>query len=244
MVWDWSYAWHIPGQLVSAVGTTFEAAGGGIVTAMILGLVLAIIRYLRVPVLSLVLTLLSEFIRTTPLLLQLYFFFYVLPSYHIIFSPLVTGILGIGVYFSAYTAEVYRGALAAVPVQQWEAARAVGLGPVRTWTSVILPQAVRLVIPPLGNYVLILFKETAILSTIGVVEVLQAAKNVGSLTYRYLEPITIAGVFYLIVSYSGARLIRYVEARLQVQAEPGRRSAFRLARAADIPVTVTADREG
>src|SRR5580692_4754187 len=115
-MWDWSYALHIPGQLVGAIGTTFEAAGGGIVVALVLGLVLAIIRYLHIPVLSLVLTVLSEFIRMTPLILQLYFFFYVLPNYHILFSPLVTGIIGIGVYFSAYTAEVYRGALTAVPV--------------------------------------------------------------------------------------------------------------------------------
>jgi polar amino acid transport system permease protein len=243
-MWDWSYALHIPGQLVGAIGTTFEAAGGGIVVALVLGLVLAIIRYLHIPVLSLVLTVLSEFIRMTPLILQLYFFFYVLPNYHILFSPLVTGIIGIGVYFSAYTAEVYRGALTAVPVAQWEAARALGLGPVRTWVSVILPQAVRLVIPPLGNYVLVLFKETAILSTIGVVEVLQAAKNIGSLTYQYMEPITIAGLFYLIVSYCGARLIRHLETRLQLQSNVGRPRGLRLARIADIPMPATADQEG
>lgn len=240
MVWDWSYALGIPRQLIGPIGTTFEAAGGGIVIALVLGLILAVIRYLRVPLLSPVITLLAEFIRMTPLLIQLYFFFYVLPNYHILFSPLVTGIIGIGVYFSAYTAEVYRGALLAVPAQQWEAAKATGLGPARTWVLIILPQAVRLVIPPLGNYVLILFKETAILSTIGVVEVLEAAKNIGSLSYRYLEPITIAGIFYLIVSYAGARVIRYVERRLQDSSEDGQRVPMRFTRLGGIrnPVPV------
>lgn len=214
MLWDWSYAARIPGELLPGLWISLQASAGAAAIALSLGLAWAVIRYFRVPVLDQALIVVLEFIRDTPLLIQLFFLFYVLPNYGVSFPPLLTGIIGMGLYFSTYTAEVYRGALLAIPAGQWEAAKAIGLTTSRTWSSVILPQAVRLVIPPLGTYTLWLFKESAILSTITVSELLSRAVSIGTDSYRYLEPMTIAGILYLIISYPTARLIRRLEARL------------------------------
>ena len=90
-------------------------------------------------------------------------------------------------------------------------ARPLSLSPWRTYRSVVLPQAIRPVIPALGNYLVAMFKDTPVLSAITVVELMQQAKNIGSETFRYLEPITLAGIFFLIISVSFAALVRRLE---------------------------------
>ena len=174
----------------------------------------ATVRYSRVPVLSQVAGGLVQFIRGTPLLVQVYFLYFVLPKYGIKYSPLLTGTVAIGVNYSAYTAEVYRAGIESVPRGQWEAATALSLPLRQRWVDIVLPQAIRPVIPSLGNYVISMFKDSAILSAITVVEVFNTATEIGSDTFRYLEPITIAGLLYLAVSYPSARLIRRLETRL------------------------------
>ena len=157
---------------------------------------------------------LVEFIRDTPLLVQLYFLYFVLlPSVGLSWSALLTGIIGIGINYSAYTAEVYRAGIEGVARGQWEAATALNFSSMQTWTSVILPQAVPKVIPALGNYLIAMFKDTPILSSIGVVEMLARAEIIGSQTFRYLEPITLVGVLFLILSYPSSRLVARLEAR-------------------------------
>jgi polar amino acid transport system permease protein len=179
----------------------------------VFGLVLAILRRSRLRILSWPAALLVEFIRSTPLLIQLYFLFYVLPDYGLTLSPLATGILGIGLHYSCYIAEVYRAGLNAVPRSQWEAAKALSLSPWYAYRDIILPQAIRPIIPALGNYLVAMFKDTPVLSAITVVEVMLEAKNIGSQTFRYIEPITMAGLFFLLVSVTVALLVRRMEAR-------------------------------
>jgi polar amino acid transport system permease protein len=99
---------------------------------------------------------------------------------------------------------------------QWEAACALSLSPWRTYSGVILPQAIRPVIPALGNYLVAMFKDTPVLSAITVVELMQQAKNIGSETFRYLEPITLAGIFFLLISVSFAHLVRRLEYSLRL----------------------------
>jgi polar amino acid transport system permease protein len=155
-----------------------------------------------------------EFVRDTPLLVQLYFlYFVILPDLRLSLSALVTGIIGIGINYSAYTAEVYRAGIEGVPRGQWEAARALNFSAARVWTSVILPQAIPKVIPALGNYLIAMFKDTPILASIGVVEMLQRAQLIGSETFRYLEPMTIVGGLFLLLSYPSSRLLARLEAR-------------------------------
>jgi polar amino acid transport system permease protein len=157
-----------------------------------------------------------EFVRSTPLLVQLYFLYFVFPiAFHITLSSLVTGVLGLGVHYATYTSEVYRAGIDAVPRGQWEAATALSLPRRRVWTAVILPQAIPRVLPALGNYMISMLKETPLLLSIGVLDLVGRAQQAGSEAYRYVEPYTIAGVFFLVLSYPASVLVRRLERRVR-----------------------------
>lgn len=214
MIWDWSFAIGIIPELLQGLLITVQVTVIAMPIALVLGMAIAVVRFSRVPVLRQLFGFYVEFVRGTPLLVQAYFAFYVLPLYGVKFSPLVTGIIVMGVNYSAYTAEVYRAGIESVPNGQWEAATALSLPARRRWQSVILPQAVRNVVPALGNYLIQMFKDTAILSAITVPELLDHATGIGSSSYRYLEPYTLVGLLFLLVSYPAARLVRRWELRL------------------------------
>ena len=214
MTWDWQFALEILPELGRAFIVTVEATLAGSAVAMVLGLVLALLRRSRKRLVSYPTVGFIEFVRSTPLLVQLYFLFFVLPNYGVTLSPFVTGVVVLGLHYATYTSEVYRAGIEGVPRGQWEAARAMNLSRGRTWSSVILPQAIPAVIPALGNYVNAMFKDTPLLSAITVVELLNQAKAIGSQTFRYLEPVTMVGVFFLLVSYATAFLVRRLEVRL------------------------------
>ena len=139
--------------------------------------------------------------------------FHTHPNFGIFLSALVTGIIGIGLNYSAYTAEVYRAGIEGVPRGQWEAARALNFSHGQTWVRIILPQAVRKVIPALGNYLIAMFKDTPILASISVLEMLEQAQIVGSENFRYLEPMTLVGLLFILVSYPATLLVRRLEVR-------------------------------
>ncbi len=212
-MFDWPFVWKILPELLRGLGVTLQATLLGFLLAMMLGLVWAVLRRSHNPLISWTTAFWVEFIRSTPLLVQIYFLFYVFPQWDITMSPLKTGILAIGLHYSAYTSEVYRAGIEGVPKGQWEASIALDLSPYRTWRSVILPQAIPPVIPALGNYLVAMFKDTPMLSAITVLEVLQRAKLIGADTFRYLEPLTLAGVFFLVLSLLSSQFIRRMEKR-------------------------------
>ena len=170
--WDWSFALSVLPELLSGLKLTVIATLFGSMIAAVLGLVLCYLRLIRAPVLSSAVDLFVQLVRGTPLLIQLYFVFYVAPQWGLSFSAFLTGILAIGIYYSAYAAEVYRAGLEDVPVGQWEAVLTLGLPLPRVWSGIILPQAIRAVLPVLGNMVITMFKETALLSTITIMDLL------------------------------------------------------------------------
>jgi polar amino acid transport system permease protein len=213
-VWDWGYAWEILPDLLLALVTTIEITLVGSVLALVLGLVIAVLRRARIPVLDQVLWAFVEVIRSTPLLVQIFFLFFVLPQFGIVLSAFVVGVIALGVHYATYTSEVYRAGIDAVPKGQWEAAWALSLPPRRIWTGVILPQAVPRVLPALGNYVISMFKEVPLLLAIGVIEVVNAAREIGSQDFRYVEPYTIAGLLFLALSYPASLLVRRLERRV------------------------------
>jgi polar amino acid transport system permease protein len=175
-------------------------------------------RIAQLRIISPAVWLLVEFIRGTPLLIQLYFLFYVLPTWGLTVSALATGVIGLGLFFSAYTAEIYRAGIEDLPIGQWEAALTLGLPVRRAWIGIILPQAVRAVLPVLGNVVISMFKQTALLSTITVLELLAQGRSIGQMTYRFVEPLTLVGLFYFVVSYAAARGLRALEAKDEIRA--------------------------
>ena len=200
-------------QLLRALLVTLEITVLGSVVALVLGLVIAVVRRAKVPVLDQVLWAVVEFIRSTPLLVQVFFLYFALPRFGVTLSALTVGVIGLGVHYATYTSEVYRAGIDAVPRGQWEAATALSLSPGRTWTGVILPQAIPRVLPALGNYVISMFKEVPLLLAISVIEVVNKAKELGSATFRFTEPYTIAGLLFLVLSYPASILIRRLERR-------------------------------
>lgn len=214
MTWDFSFALQVLPTIAQGRGLTVLITLVGTVIAMILGLALAVLRRLCVRPVALLASAFVEFVRDTPLLVQVYFLdFVVMPAMGLNLDALVTGILAIGINYSAYTAEVYRAGIEAVPRGQWEASRALNLSAAHTWIAVILPQAVPKVIPALGNYLIAMFKDTPILSSIGVLEMLERAQILGSQTFRYLEPMTEVGLLFLLLSYPSSLVVRRLEAR-------------------------------
>jgi polar amino acid transport system permease protein len=213
--WNWKFAFDTLPLLLSGLRFTVQATLLGSCVAFALGLVWAMVRLAQVPVASGFAGLLVEFLRGTPLLIQLYFLFYIFPTYGVTLTAMVTGVLGLGLYYSAYASEVYRAGIESVPRGQWEASLALGLPLSHMWTRVVLPQAMRFAVPVLGNFVISMFKESAILSTITVMEIVAQANVIGSQTYRFIEPLTVAGLLFFAISYPAARLVRLLEARLR-----------------------------
>jgi polar amino acid transport system permease protein len=194
MNWDWNFAFDVlPDLLYAFARFTLVATVLGTLLAAVLGLAFAIIRRARVPVLAPVTTAFIEFVRSTPLLVQLFFLYFVLPDFGITLPALTTGVIALGVHYACYLAEVYRAGIEGVPKGQWEACTALDLPPRLQWQHVILPQAIRNVLPALGNYAISMFKETPFLALITVPEMVQRSQAIGSISFRYLEPITLAG---------------------------------------------------
>lgn len=215
-LFDWQFAGEILPRLLDASLTTLGIALGGFAIAVVLGLFLAIGRRSRQRWLAWPVGGLIEFIRSTPLLIQVYFLFYVLPNYGLNLTALQAGVIGIALHYGCYTAEVYRAGLDAVPRAQWEAVTALNMRPWTAYRDVILPQALRPVLPALGNYLISILKDTPVLSAITVVEIMQRAKNIGSESFRYLEPITLVGLFFLILSLGLAWCVRRLENRMEL----------------------------
>ena len=218
MNWDWEWTKEFSGQLfTTGLKITAEITLFGAIVAFALGLLLALLRRSKTQWVSTPARWFIQFVRSTPLLVQLFFLFYVLPTIplHIKLSALTAGILGLGVHYACYTAEVYRAGIDGVPPGQFEAAIALNLPRVRTWTSVILPQAIRRSLPALGNVLVAIFKESPQLSIITVLDVIGSAQELGSERFRYLEPLTVAGLFFLVLAIPSSIMIRRLERRLE-----------------------------
>jgi polar amino acid transport system permease protein len=209
-MWSWPYVFEILPVLARAAVVTIEATFLGFIIAAILGLVLALARN-SIPLLAWPISAAVELIRSTPLLIQIFFLFFVLPSFGIVLDAFTAGVLALGVHYGAYCSEVYRAGLEGVPRGQWEAATALNLSPWSTYKDIIIPQAIPPVVPALGNYLVALFKETPLLSAIAVLELMQTAKILGSETFRYTEPMTLVGGFFLVMSLASAGAIRSLE---------------------------------
>jgi polar amino acid transport system permease protein len=214
MIFNVEYALEILPNLLRGAVVTVQATLGGMAFALVGGLLLAIMRMSPIRILRVAATAIVEFVRSTPLLIQLFFVFYVLPRFGFSLSPFVAGVLALGIHYSSYTSEVYRAGIQAVPRGQWEAAAALNLSPARTWTRAILPQAIPPIIPVLGNYLIAMFKDTPILFTISVHELFFEALAEAGRTYRYFEPITLVGLIFLVLSLGSAFAIRQLENRL------------------------------
>ena len=213
-IFDWEFAIDILPELLDGLWVTVQATVGGFIIALAIGLFFALARRSDNILVSSPVAVIVELIRSTPLLVQLFIFFYILPRYGFRMPPFQLGVLAIGLHFGTYTSEVYRAGINAVPKGQWEAARALNFTIFQKWTRIVLPQAIPPMIPALGNYFIGMFKETAQLLAITVVELMLTARIIGTREFRFVEPITMAGVLYFAVSYPSSLFIQRLEARL------------------------------
>ena len=213
--WDWSYVAEIVPRLLQGLKITVLATGLIFAVSAILGLVIAILRRSGRRLVSAPTYGVSEFVRRTPELVQLYFAFYVLPEYGLTFTALSAGVLALGVHYSTYAAEIYRGGIEGVPRGQWDAATALALPRWRVWRSIILPQAFPRFLPALGSLLILMFKQTALLAAITVQELLAVAQQIGSETFDYVEPLLLVGFFFFVVSYIASFGVRALERRVK-----------------------------
>ena len=152
-----------------------------------------------------------EFIRATPLILQLIYLYYVLPSAGLRLEPIPAAIMGLTLNYSAYMSEVYRSGIQAIPKGQWEAAFSLGLRPSQTLRKIVLPQAFRIVLPALGNYLIALFKDTALASVVTVQELMFSGQIIAARNYQYFTVYTVTAVLYFAVGYPSALIVRRIE---------------------------------
>jgi len=213
--WRWDFVWDILPRLLEATVNTLLAAGIGYAIALVLGLVLALAQRTPWPVLTWAVREVVEFVRSTPLVLQIFFIFYVFPQFGIRLSPWTSGMMAIGLHYASYLSEVYRAGLDGVPRGQWEACRALNLSTGRTYFRIIIPQALPIALPGMGNYLVGIFKDTPMLSVIGVAELMHTANAIGSEYYRYLEPYTLVGLIFLAISLPTAAGLRWLEAAVR-----------------------------
>ncbi len=209
--WRWDFTFEILPQMLMATLNTILAAGIGYTIAAFVGLLFLLGQKTPYKLINAIVREIVEFIRSTPLLIQLFFVYFVGPQFGITLSAWVSAMITIGLHFGTYLSEVYRGALEGVPKTQWEACRALNFTTLYTYRRIVLPQAFPIAIPGMGNYLVGIFKDTPLLSTIGVAELFHAATAVGGYHYRYLEPYTLVGVIFLILSVPAAMGIRKLE---------------------------------
>lgn len=208
---EWAFALSILPILLRGMVVTIEASVAGFVVAALLGLVFAVLKSARSSLISFPAIVITEFCRDTPLLVQLFFLYYVLADYGIILPAFLTGALALGVQYSAYMSEVYRAGIEAVPRGQLEAARALDFSGTRTFTHVILPQAVPRVVPALGNYLVSIMKDVPVLGVVTVLEMLSVARIIGDQTFDYLVPLSMVGGLYLILTLVASGIVRLVD---------------------------------
>jgi polar amino acid transport system permease protein len=191
-----AYALSILPILGIGLIVTLEAALAGFAIALVLGLVWCLLRRSRLRTVSWTTAIIVEFIRDTPLLVQLFFLYYVLPDYGVVLPAFLTGALALGLQYSAYTSEVYRGGFDAIPRGQWEAATALNLSRMRVYRDVVIPQAIPRMMPAMGNYAVSMLKETPVLSVVTVLDMLNLANMIGDRTFAYLVPLSLVGLIF------------------------------------------------
>jgi putative glutamine transport system permease protein len=215
---DWGLLAQNWRLLLSGLQITVEVSACALVLAFALGTVIATLRFAPSRILQAIGTAYVEFIRNVPLLLQIFFFYFGLPSIGIRFSAFECGFLGLGIYTAAFIAETIRGGILSVHRGQMEAALASGMNYTKAMRLVILPQAFRAVIPPLGNQTLNLIKNSALVSTIAVYDILHSADTIGSQTFAYTTAYTGAAIMYLILTLPSAYFVNRLERRMKTAA--------------------------
>lgn len=213
MKFDPDFALSVIPVILSGLGATLWAAVAASIGATALGFLLEMLRRSN-RLLGYVLRFVIDVIRSTPVLVQLYFIYFVLPSTGLTLPAMTSGIIGLSIYYSGYLAEVFKGGIDGIDTGQFEAGKALGLRRRDIMWFVVAPQMLRNVAAPMGNYFISALKATPYLAVISVPEMLGLALEVGSNSFRYAEPVVVVGAIFLVLAVAIGQLVRLLEARL------------------------------
>lgn len=211
---DWNVIFHYFPFLLKGALLTLEISILSLLFGLIFGLAAALCKLGKNPVLKNIAAFYVWLIRSTPLLVQLFIIYFGFPQLNIDLGPFVSGVLGLALNVGAYNAETIRGGILSIPKGQTEAARTLGMSGALAMRRIILPQALRIIIPPLGNNFIILIKDTSLVSTITLVELtLTAQRFIGS-TYKPFEMYLMAAFLYAVMTTAASTLLGRVEIKL------------------------------
>jgi polar amino acid transport system permease protein len=211
----WDVIWNNLDFLMSGLQMTLFISATSLIFALIGGLILALFDLSRFAVLRGFSLTLGEIIRNTPILVQLLWVYYVLPIvFNIRVSSLAGILIGLSLYMAAFISEVYRAGIQAVPKGQREAAQVLGLTPAQSFIRIVLPQAIRMTLPPLASNFVQLIKFSSLGAVISVSEITRRGMELSSSTFRPLEIFTFIAVVYFFICWPLAMAIRIWEGRL------------------------------
>ncbi len=213
--WNFGFLWHYERLFVVGIGVTLAYTAGTIFLGLVLGLLIGLARLSKSWLVNAPLVALTEIFRCTPLLVQIVWFYYALPVILGIQIPATAAAVSVlSLYTGAFYAEIFRGGILSMEAGQWDAARALGL---RRWPMmrlVILPQAIRRMVPPFMNQSIIQLKNTSLVSTIAVPDLLYQGQLITADTYRPLEVYTTVAVIYFVMLFPATLLAQAYEKRM------------------------------
>jgi polar amino acid transport system permease protein len=213
--WGFGFLWRYAPLFVSGVLVTLAYTAGTILLGLVIGLALGLARLSRSRLLNAPLVGLIEVFRCTPLLVQIIWFYYALPVILDVQIPAVVAATAVlSLYTGAFYAEIFRGGIVSIEQGQWDAARALGLRPRHVMRLVVLPQAVRRMVPPFMNQSIIQLKNTSLVSTIAVPDLLYQGTLITADTYRPLEVYTVVALIYFALLFPATRFVQAFEQRL------------------------------
>lgn len=214
-------------SLLHGVGVVIQATFFGFLLATVLGMIIAIGRLSAFKIVRGILYVYLELIRGTPLLVQLVYIYYVVPlllnliastfgfKTDVQIASVTAGILGLGINYGCYMSEVIRASILSVDKGQTEAALVLGFGKYQALFRIVIPQALRSIIPSLGNYLVMMVKDTSLLAYVAVNELLLRTQNFASQTFLTIESYTFLAIAYLIISIPLSHLVSFIEHRLK-----------------------------
>ena len=213
MKFDIDFAFSVVPIILRGLPTTLWITVAACLGATVLGFTFEILRRSN-RWLGYLMRFVIDVIRSTPVLVQLYFLYFVMPYYGVTLSAVAAGVLGLSIYYSGYLAEVFKGGIDSIDTGQFEAGKALGLTRIDVVWSIIAPQMLRNVVAPMGNYFVSALKATPYLAVIAVPEMLGIALEVGADSFRYAEPMIAVGIIFLILAVCINQLVRVLEIKM------------------------------
>ena len=200
---------------MQGVGVTLELAFFTVLLGSLLGLIVAILRRIRFLPVRIIMNVYVAFIRGTPLLVQVLMIVYGLPQLGLRLPRMTLCIIALVINSGAYMAELIRAGLQSVDIGQSEAADSLGMASSQKMLYVILPQAIKMTLPAVGNEFIAIIKESSVLYAVGVYELTYQANKLASVNYRYLETLIVAALIYFVLTYAMSKLLALLEGRMR-----------------------------